>query len=252
MKDSCRTLSEVTAVILIGGLGTRLRSVVPDRPKVLAEVQGRPFLAFLLDQLTETSIKRVALCTGYKGEQVQAVFGHSYGPLDLFYSPETSPLGTGGALRLALHLIESDPVLVMNGDSYCGANLNAFWMWHTERDAAGSILLTQTFQMKRFGRVQVDSDGLVLDFDEKGERGGQGWINAGVYLLGQDFILSIPENRTVSLEREIFPMWVGRKLYGYESAGRFLDIGTPEDYAAAGQFFSILKKGSREERAFSL
>jgi len=252
MEDSHRTLSEITSVILIGGLGTRLRSAVSDRPKVLAEIQGRPFLAFLLDQLSATGIKRVVLCAGYKGEQVQAVFGHSYGPLDLFYSQETSPLGTGGALRLAIKLIESDPVLVMNGDSYCGANLKAFWMWHTERNAAGSILLTHTFQMKRFGRVQVDSDGLVLDFDEKGKRGGQGWINAGVYLLGQDFILSIPANRTVSLEREVFPQWVGRKLYGYESAGRFWDIGTPEDYAEAEQFFSTLKKGSREERAFSL
>jgi NDP-sugar pyrophosphorylase family protein len=209
-----------------------------DRPKVLAEIRGRPFLAFLLDQLTAAGIKRVVLRAGYMGEQVQTVFGHSYGALDLLYSQEASPLGTGGAIRLATDLLRSDPVLVMNGDSYCGVNLRAFWMWHSERDAAGSILLIRALDTKRFGRVQVDSEGLVVGFDEKGEKSGQGWISDGVYFLRHNFILSIRADRTVSLEREIFPLWLGRKLYGYQSAGRFLDIGTPEDYAAAEQFFA--------------
>jgi len=238
MRYSCGTLNEVTAAILIGGLGTRLRSVVPDRPKVLAEVRGQPFLAFLLDQLTTTGIKRVVLCAGYKGEQVQAAFGQSYRALELLYSQEASPLGTGGAIRLAINLLDSEPVLVMNGDSYCGVDLMTFWTWHGKRNAAGSMLLAQTLETERYGRVQVDSDGLVVGFHEKGKGGGKGWINAGVYFLGQDFILSIPTNREISLEREIFPMWVGRKLYGYQSAGHFLDIGTPEDYAAAERFFA--------------
>lgn len=238
MKYSCGALSEVTAAILIGGLGTRLRSVVPDCPKVLAEVLGRPFLAFLLDQLTTTGIKRVVLCAGYKGDQVQATFGHSYGGLELLYSQEESPLGTGGAIRLAINQIGTDAVLVMNGDSYCRVDLKAFWAWHNKKNAAGSILLTEVLETERFGRVQVNSEGVVVGFDEKGKRKGKSWINAGVYFLGQDFLLSIPTNREISLEREIFPLWVGQRLYGYQSTGHFLDIGTPEDYAAAEQFFA--------------
>ncbi len=245
MKNLGCTLSELGAMILIGGLGTRLRSAVSDRPKALAEIRGRPFLSFLLDQLSTAGIKSVILCTGYKGEEIQAVFGYSYRSMDILYSQETSPLGTGGAIRLAISLIESDPVLVMNGDSYCGVDLPVFWAWHRQRDAAGSILLNRASDTRRFGRVQVDSGGVVLGFDEKRERCGEGWINAGIYFLSHHLILSIPAKRVVSLEREMFPLWVGQKLYGYQSTARFLDIGTPESYAAAERFFASEKSTER-------
>ena len=109
----------VTAAILAGGLGTRLRSVVKDRPKVLAEIRGVPFLTYLLDQLAAAGVRDVVLCTGYMGEQVRSAFGDSYGGMCLSYSQESSPLGTAGALRLALPLFKSSSVLVMNGDSFC-------------------------------------------------------------------------------------------------------------------------------------
>src|SRR3989338_6029269 len=113
-----KRLSGVTVAILAGGLGTRLRSVIADRPKVLAEVRGRPFLTYIFDQLIAASIKYAVLCTGYLGEKVCDRFGDSYGSLRLAYSQEPSPRGTAGALRLALPLFKSDSVLVMNGDSY--------------------------------------------------------------------------------------------------------------------------------------
>ena len=248
-------LASVTAAILVGGLGTRLRSVVADRPKVLAEVRGRPFLTYLLDQLAGAGVRTVVLCTGYLGEQVQAMFGDSYGSLRLVYSQESSPLGTAGALRLALPLFKpglspglerseaeanvSDSVLVMNGDSFCQANLRAFWAWHCARGADATLLLTRMPDTKRYGRVHVDADGLVLRFDEKDDEGGPGWINAGIYLLSHRLLLTIPANRTVSLEQEVFPAWIGRGLYGYRSEGRFLDIGTPEAYTVAEQFFGL-------------
>lgn len=231
-------LASVTAAILAGGLGSRLRSVVADRPKVLAEIRGRPFLAYLLDQLAGAGVRYVVLCTGYLAEQVQAVFGDSYGSLRLVYSQESSPLGTAGALRLALPLFQSDSVLIMNGDSFCEADLRAFWAWHCARGADATLLLIEIPDTKRYGRVHVDENGLVLRFDEKGHNGEPGWINAGIYLLNHHLLLTIPASGAVSLEREVLPAWIGRGLYGYRSEGGFLDIGTPEAYNTAEQFFA--------------
>ena len=118
--------SDVTAVILAGGLGTRLRSVIADRPKVLAEVRGRPFLAYLLDQLIVAGSRSVVLCTGYCGEQILRTFGERYGPLRLSYSQERTPLGTAGALRAGLGQFGSDSVLALNGDSYCSLDLKKY------------------------------------------------------------------------------------------------------------------------------
>ncbi len=236
-----REMAGVTAAILAGGMGTRLRSVVSDRPKVLAEVAGRPFLGFLLDQLAAAGVGRAVLCTGYLGENVCTEFGESYGNLHLQYSRESSPLGTGGGLRLALPLFESDFVLVMNGDSYCDVDLSAFWAWHYDRHGSASMVLAEVPDTARYGSVCTDDDGQILSFEEKGGREGPGWINAGIYLLARRLVMTIPVGRSVSLEREAFPGWVGRGLYGYRSDGRFLDIGTPESYATAEQ---VLTQGA--------
>ena len=232
-------LNDVTAAILAGGFGTRLRSVVADRPKVLAEVRGRPFLAFLLDQLAAADIRDVVLCTGYLGEQVQARFGNSYNTLRLFYSQELSPIGTGGALRLAKPLFQSDSVLIMNGDSFFDGDMKTFWAWYCFHEANVAITLTLVPDTKRYGRINMNSEGRILRFEEKGSLEGPGWINAGIYLLKQDLLQSIPTDGTVSLEREMFPKWIGRGFYGYQSSGRFLDIGTPESYSEADKFFSL-------------
>lgn len=228
--------SELTAAILAGGLGTRLRSVVSDCPKVLADINGRPFLAYLLDQLATAGIKRVVLCTGFQASLVRDVLGDDHGGLQLSYSEETAPLGTGGALRLALPSLNSDPVLVLNGDSYCDVDLGAFSQFHQERQAEATVLLTQVPDVARYGKVRVDAEDRVLGFDEKGGT-GPGWINAGVYLVEQSLLIGIPEGRSVSLEREMFPAWIGRRFYGCRQAGRFIDIGTPESYAQAKLFF---------------
>jgi D-glycero-alpha-D-manno-heptose 1-phosphate guanylyltransferase len=232
------SLTTLTAVILAGGFGTRLRSVIADRPKALAEVRGRPFLAYVLDQIAAAGFNLVVLCTGYMGEQVRATFGDTYENLHLAYSQEVSPLGTAGALRLALPLVTSDPVLVMNGDSFCEANLRTFRAWHGAQGAAGTLLLSKTLDTRRYGQVEVDANGVIWRFAEKGSRSEAGWINAGIYLLTRHLLHTIPVNSAVSLEREMFPVWSSRGLYGYRSEGRFLDIGTPEAYATAEQFFA--------------
>jgi NDP-sugar pyrophosphorylase family protein len=231
-------LSTTTAVVLAGGLGTRLHSVVSDCPKGLAQVGGRPFLTFLLDQLDAAGVRRAVLCTGYLGEQVKETFGDKYRGLHLLYSQEHSPLGTGGALRLAVPVLASDPVLVLNGDSYCEADLAALPDWRREHRAKATLLLTHVPDTQRYGRVTIDEQGAVLAFEEKGTVVGPGWINAGIYVLSHRLLLTIPGTGTVSLEREVFPAWIGHGLFGCPGDGRFLDIGTPESYGAAEEFFT--------------
>jgi NDP-sugar pyrophosphorylase family protein len=230
--------AQLTAVILAGGLGTRLRSVVADRPKVLAEVAGRPFLGYLLDQLAGWGLSQVVLCTGYLGEQIEEEFAGGYGGLRIQYSREVTPLGTGGALRLALPLIRSPTVLVLNGDSYCTCDFSAFRSSHVARKAAATLLLVQSADTERFGKVEVGTDGAILHFAEKQVGGGAGLINAGVYLVELELLRSIPCSGPVSLERDIFPAWLQHRLYGYRTSGLLLDIGTPESYAQAEAFFA--------------
>lgn len=228
----------LNAVVLIGGLGTRLRPVVNDRPKALAEVRGRPFLSFVLDQLAAAGIKKAVLCTGFLGEQVHAAFGSMYADLALAYSQEDSPMDTAGALRLAAPLVESDEALVMNGDSYCEADFRAFKAWSDSRESEAALLINRVSDGSRYGQVEANEDGVVLSFREKGANAGPGWINSGIYLLSRRLILEIPQARPVSMEREVLPSLIAqRKLHAYRNQGRFLDIGTPEAYAAADDFF---------------
>jgi len=235
--NEMRNLSDVTAVILAGGLGTRLRPAIGDQAKVLAEVCRRPFLSYLLDQLAEGGLQEVVLCVGHRGEDIRATFGHTYRCLRLVYSQETEPLGTAGALRLAWPLFRSDSVLVMNGDSYCSVNLAAFWSWHQAKHANATILLTEVSDTKRYGSVEIDDQSRVTRFIEKDSLGAPGWINAGIYLIRRNLLLSIPAHRPVSLERDMLAAWIGRGLYGCFHQGRFIDIGTPEAYASAQRFF---------------
>lgn len=231
-------LKNIKAAILAGGLGTRLRSVVSDRPKVMAAIGGRPFLAYLLWKLEKAGAHQVVLCTGHMGEIIRAVFGDAYGMLGLEYSQETVPLGTGGAVRHALDLLDSESVLVMNGDSYCDADLNAFWEFHQSKGAQATLVLVKSADSGRYGHVRVNSQGQVVSFDEKSAVAAAGWINAGIYLLKKELILSIPEGKHVSLEKEVFPAWIGHGLCGFPSEGPFIDIGVPEDFARAEHVMS--------------
>jgi len=231
---------QITAVILAGGLGMRLRPVIKDQPKVLASVHGKPFIFYLLNQLAEIGIKDVMLCTGYLGGQIQDLLGDSYGGMQLSYSQESSPLGTGGALRKTIFSLKSSLALVMNGDSYCDADLQAFLDWHQSQASSATLLLTYLNDASRYGLVEVDKDGHIISFIEKSNKNSPGWINAGIYLLRRDMILDIPDNAdAVSLERDVLPGWIGKGLAGYRTQCRFLDIGIPAAYAVAGDFFSL-------------
>jgi len=236
MSATLQRMEDATAAILAGGPGTRLQPAVADRPKVLAEVNGRPFLFYVLDRLADVGIARTVVCTGYLGDSV-AEAAAAYSRMHLVCSRETSPLGTAGALRRALPLVEPEHVFVLNGDSICTADLRSFWAWHCGKSARGSILLVKCSDAGRFGSVDIDYEGRVLAFAEKG-RAGVEWINGGVYLFTKTLLETIPAGREVSLERDMFTQWIGADLYGYKSAGKLLDIGTPESYADAAAFLT--------------
>lgn len=227
-------------VILAGGLGSRLRSVLSDRPKVLAEVLGRPFLIFLFDQLVHAGACEVVLCTGYMADNVKEEIGNTYRSLRIKHSMEDVPLGTGGALRLALPLIKSDTVMVMNGDSYVNADLKTFLEWFLLKNIVAALLLAKTLDTSRFGRVVISSDGHIETFEEKGGIEGDGWINAGIYLLKKKVVETISPGKKFSLERELFPSLIDKKFYGYRYEGEFIDIGTPKSFLKAEKFFRQL------------
>ena len=224
----------ITATILVGGLGTRLRSVVADSPKVLAVINERPFLSYLLDKLVNAGVERAVLCTGYMSDKIKSQFGTKYGPLSLYYSEEKTALGTAGALKHAEIFFKSDMLLVMNGDSYCDVNLTDFWIWHCKRKPAGSIVLVKVHEANRYGSIQCDDYEKISMFEEKSRRGTEGWINAGIYLLNKKLIQAIPDKRFVSLEKEMFPNWIVQEsLLGYHHNGMFVDIGVPSDLEKA-------------------
>ena len=230
-------MNTIDVIILAGGMGTRLKSVVSDRPKVLASVAGRPFLSILLDQISWAGFNRVTLCTGHMADQVEAKFGARYNDLPLIYSRENIPLGTGGAVRNALPLILSQTIMVMNGDSFVDIALNLFLQWFIGKGCDAALVLKKMNNTSRYSIVHVDTNGLITAFQEKNAESGPGWINAGVYLFKKKVVETIPQGRSFSLEREFFPSLAGRELYGYRSEVKFIDIGLPESYAAAEQFF---------------
>jgi NDP-sugar pyrophosphorylase family protein len=229
---------DLTVAILAGGLGTRLRAVVSDRPKVLAEAAGRPFLTWWLDALDTQGFRDVVLCTGFRAGQVSETFGSTHGHLRIRYSVEPQPLGTGGALRHALPLFASDPILVLNGDSFCDVNLRGFVQEHLQREARTSLVVASVADISRFGFVSFGTDGLVEAFREKDGIHAPGWINAGIYLFSRELLGSLPAGQNISLERDVLPRWITEGVHCHPRLGQFIDIGTPESLAGADAFFA--------------
>jgi NDP-sugar pyrophosphorylase family protein len=223
----------VSAFVICGGEGTRLRPVLSDRPKSMALISGTPFLQLLLDRLRSQGVGDVILGTGYMAERIERYFGcENKLALRIRYSREHEPLGTGGALKLAEPLI-SDPVLVLNGDSYAEWSLVPMLELFTAKDADIVIVLQAVADVARYGSVALNQDGRVTEFIEKGIRAGPGLINAGVYLLRKKIVRGLPAATAISLEREVFPSLLHRQVYGLVCHGLFIDIGIPDDLRQA-------------------
>lgn len=230
------------ALILAGGLGTRLAAVVADRAKPVALVAGRPFLHHILARIERAPrVKRVILCVGHHSASVEAAMGARFGRLAIAYSPEDRPLGTGGALARALRRFRvAETALAINGDSFLGLRADALLDFHRERRAFATLAAARIDEAARFGALQLAGD-RVTGFAEKG-RQGPAWINAGWYVLSPAAVAAVARRREAfSLEHALLTPWASEgRLRAYRSRARFIDIGTPGDYARAA---GVLARG---------
>ncbi|HOE64991.1 MAG TPA: nucleotidyltransferase family protein [Candidatus Hydrogenedentes bacterium] len=224
----------VTSVILCGGLGMRLQSVLGSIPKALANVAGRPFLDHLLTRLHGQGIRDVVLCTGVGADHIQAHCrnGQPWG-LAIRYSREESPLDTAGALKRAAPLIASNPFLVMNGDSMVRVDLAALLAAHIRTGAHITLVAVNVSDRARYGSLRLEADDQIAGFEEKGVATGPGPVSAGTYVINRDVLETIPADKAVSLERDVFPRYARRGLFGFQTPGPLLDIGTPASYRTA-------------------
>lgn len=228
-----------SAIVLAGGLGTRLSSVIGDQtPKALALVQKKPFLWYLFDYIKQQGIMSVVLATGHLSSCIQQSL-HQLIPsgMHVQISEEPNPLGTAGAVKLAMCKIGDDSFFVFNGDSLCTADMDKFLSFHYQKHAVASILLHKMENTERYGVVEIDEeDGIVHFCEKKGSR-SPGLINAGVYLIRRKMLSQIPSETLCSLEENVFPNIVHKQLFGFTVDDPFIDIGTPDSYQAAQHFF---------------
>jgi D-glycero-alpha-D-manno-heptose 1-phosphate guanylyltransferase len=220
------------AVVLAGGRGERLRSVVSEVPKPLAPVNGRPFLAHLLDRLERQGIDEVVLAVGYLKEPIMAAFGERHGVIRIRYSIESEPLGTGGALRQALAMVDEFPTFALNGDTILELDYGAMRRAHDAAGARLTIALRRVDDTSRYGAAVVE-EGRLVRF-EAGGAAAPGLINAGVYLFGENLLADPNLPGRFSFERDFLEARAATlKPLAFETAGYFIDIGVPEDYARA-------------------
>lgn len=222
------------AIVLAGGFGTRLQSVVSDVPKPMAPVAGRPFLTYLLDQLILQGYGHVVLATGHLHEKVEAFFGNDYRGMRIDYARELSPLGTGGAILNALKHCTEEQITVLNGDTLFLVDHEALCRFADEKKTPLAFVLRQVPDAGRYGAVEVDGDGLVTAFREKDPATGVGLINGGIYRLHRSLLDGFVPGQQFSFEKELMQKrFREEKFYAYASDGYFIDIGVPDDYARA-------------------
>jgi D-glycero-alpha-D-manno-heptose 1-phosphate guanylyltransferase len=231
-----------SAIILAGGLGTRLRQAVPDLPKPMAPLDGRPFLEYQMDYWIGQGVRRFVLSVGYRHELIEKHFGASYRGAEVAYAVEAAPLGTGGGLLLAMDKMRaSGPWLVLNGDTFFDVSLAELRKFHEAKQAEITLSLFPVENNTRYTGVEIDSAQRITRLKSTSD-GSRQLINGGVYLLAETALSGLPYRRgdKASFESDILEraLEAGKRLYGYSSNGKFIDIGVPEDYSRAAHLLS--------------
>jgi len=233
-------LSGIDVAVIAGGLGTRIAGVLGDTPKVLAPVDGRPFLSILLDRLA--GARKVVLCLGHLASKVTDWLAANPPPVPVETVIEPSLLGTAGAIRFALPKLGSDPVLIMNGDSVVETDLGSFIADHRRSGAVGSLLAVEVPDGSRFGRVEIGAGGRLKRFVEKDPNAtGSAWINGGIYAFTPTLLARLSGSEGPSLERDFLGLLPEATLHVAKRQARFIDIGTPASLAEAPAFFTGTK-----------
>jgi D-glycero-alpha-D-manno-heptose 1-phosphate guanylyltransferase len=223
----------IEAIILAGGMGTRLQNTITDMPKPMAPVKGKPFLFYLFHWLRKYPIDKIILSVGYKSENIIEYFGRSFGCIPLDYAVEEEPLGTGGAILNSLKITGGCDILIMNGDTWFPININKFVAFHTENKSVFSVALKKLKDFSRYGSVELRGD-TIIRFNEK-KKCKEGLINGGIYLVSRSFFESRQYPKVFSLEEDVLIREAGTSvLKGIVFDDLFIDIGIPEDYRRAG------------------
>jgi D-glycero-alpha-D-manno-heptose 1-phosphate guanylyltransferase len=221
------------AIILAGGLGTRLRSVVSDLPKCMAPVAGKPFLDHVIEYLLKQGVERIIFSVGYRSEFIINHITAQYPHLDTVFSIEDEPLGTGGAIKLACTRVKERNVLVLNGDTLFSADISKLAGFHESKDADCTLALKPMKQFERYGVVALNDDNSISSFKEK-QRYESGLINGGVYALNAERFLKEGLPEKFSFEKYYLEQYyTTRKMYGHVQDVYFIDIGVPEDFERA-------------------
>ncbi|MFW5705588.1 MAG: nucleotidyltransferase family protein [Bacteroidota bacterium] len=226
------------AVILAGGLGTRLREVINEVPKSMAPVNGRPFLEYQMDYLHVYGIQRIILSVGYLREAIMKHFGNKYRDIHIDYAIEAEPMGTGGGLKLAMQQAEAANVPVLNGDTFFMVDFRKLLDFHRSKESVLTLVLREMEDVSRYGAIERDENYRITGFWEKSAKAGKGFINGGVYLINRNFFLKQNLPDKFSLEKDFFEkIYKIRNIYGTLCRQYFIDIGVPEDYAKAQHDF---------------
>lgn len=224
-------------IVLAGGLGTRLRSAVPDLPKCMAGVAGKPFLGWVMDYFLQQGIERFVLSLGYKHEVIEAYVHDRYQSVPVQFAVEPEPLGTGGGIRLACTLTTDENVLIVNGDTLFKIQLAQLATFHELHQADCTLVLKPMAQFDRYGVVTTDESHRIRSFQEKKwyEKGN---ITGGVYALQREKFLTEALPQKFSFEKDYLEkLYPERPLYGMLQDEYFIDIGIPEDYKKANEEF---------------
>lgn len=224
-------------IILAGGLGTRLRSAVPDLPKCMAPVAGKPFLAWVIDYYRNQGIDRFILALGYMHETIETFIAEQYPDLDVSFSVEYEPLGTGGAIRLACVHTFDENVLVLNGDTIFTVKLDELSEFHLSNNSDCTLTLKPMKEFDRYGVVSLLPDQHIESFQEK-QYYAEGLINGGVYALNVESFMELPFEDKFSFEKDYLELYYTKQnVYGLVQDEYFIDIGIPADFERANQEF---------------
>ncbi|MEO5685391.1 MAG: nucleotidyltransferase family protein [Chitinophagaceae bacterium] len=230
------------AIILAGGLGTRLQSAVPDVPKCMAPVNGKPFLSYVIDYYSKQGIEKFIFSLGYKHAVISTWLQKEYPALSIQYTIENEPLGTGGGIQLATEKVKGKDVLILNGDTLFKVDLEKLAAFHAQMASACTLSLKPMTNFERYGVVETEDDGRIKSFQEK-KHYDQGLINGGVYLLNTGRFRQQKRPEKFSFEKDYLERsYSAMPMYGYVQEGYFIDIGVPEDFERAQQ--EMKKKGT--------
>lgn len=222
------------ALVLVGGLGTRLKKVVSDRPKPMALIKGKPFLEYLINNLKTHGITEIILAVGYMGSYIESYFksGEDF-EVKIKYSYEDISMGTAGAIKNAEKLITEESFMILNGDTYFDINYKQLMHYHKQKESSFTMVLRRVEDAKRYGTVKFDNEHRITGFMEKREdKHVEGYINGGIYIVNKSILNKIPAGKKFSLENKLMPELVKNlePIYCKNENGYFIDIGIPEDY----------------------